>query len=100
MISRADDLLKGMTIEADYTGPRLEEQPEKNGKKPRRITQKYIDGMRSWFKSGKIIARRDAWEIVLGAQLALSREPSLVEVTIPENEVADIVGDTHGQYFE
>lgn len=50
--------------------------------------------------SSQTIHRRHAWEIVLGAYETLKEEPSLVEVTIPEGEVADIVGDTHGQFFE
>ena len=56
--------------------------------------------MREWFKGGKVIARRHAWEIVCGAYEVLSKESSLVDVKVPEGEVADVIGDTHGQFFE
>lgn len=101
MVPRAVDMLKnGMELDADYSGPIMEEEADEAGNRRGKITQKYVDEMREWFKSGKCIARRHAWEIVLGAQSILASEPSLVDVTIPEGEVADIVGDTHGQYFE
>lgn len=101
MITRAEDmLLNGMESEPGYAGPAMDEYTTEGGKKRGKISQRYIDEMRDWFKEGKTISRRHAWEIVLGAHSVLSREPSLVEVTIPEDEVADIVGDTHGQYFE
>jgi len=101
MITRAVDLLaNGMEVEADYAGPKMETEDDGKGKKRAKITKEYIDEMKAWFKDGKTIARRHAWEIVLGAYDALSQEPSLVDVTIPEGEVADIVGDTHGQYFD
>lgn len=87
-------------VESNYEGPKMETIQDAKGKSRGKITQDYVDGMRQWFKEGKLIHRRHAWEIVLGAYEALKEEPSLVEVTIPEGEVADIVGDTHGQYFE
>lgn len=87
-------------LESSYSGPMMSTYTTSKGKTRGRITQKYIDEMREWFKSGKVIARRHAWEIVCGAHEVLSREQSLVEVNVPEGEVADVIGDTHGQFFE
>ena len=101
MVSRARDMLDaGIPLEAGYAGPVMDEYVNKRGSKRGKITQRYVDEMREWFQNGKTIARRHVWEIVLGAYDALSREPSLVEVTVPEEQVCDVVGDTHGQYFE
>ena len=99
-ISRSDELLKNMQVEESYKGPKMEEETSSDGRRQGKITQKYIDEMREWFRDGKTICRRHAWHIVVGAHSVLSKEASLVEVTIPEGEVADVIGDTHGQFFE
>lgn len=101
-IARIQEQLDAGTVELEssYTGPAMETYTTSTGKTRAKITHQYIDEMRAWFKGGKVIARRHAWEIVCGAHEALSKEASLVEVTVPEGEVADVVGDTHGQFFE
>lgn len=101
MIARAEEQLKnGMEVDSSYDGPRIAEAKDRDGKRTGRITQEFIDEMRQWFKDGKLLARRYVWQIVVGAYHALEQERSLVETTIPEGEVADIVGDTHGQFFD
>lgn len=97
-----------MAVEESYTGPvmSLSSSPSISSANPKvsrirgQITKEYIDGMKEWFREGKVIPKRHAWEIVLGAWEALSREDSLVDVRVQEGEVVDVVGDTHGQYFE
>ncbi|KAK4054960.1 Palmitoyl-protein thioesterase 1 [Microbotryomycetes sp. JL221] len=82
----------GSPIEKDYKGPRLEDDE--------RPTAKFVDDMIEWFKEGNVIPRRIAWQIVLGAYEKLKEEASLVDVTIPEGETINVIGDTHGQFYD
>ncbi|KAI5480161.1 protein phosphatase 5, partial [Pseudohyphozyma bogoriensis] len=79
-------------IENDYAGPRLAEDG-----KP---TKDFVEDVIEWFKEGKVIPRRLAWQIVLGAYEALLNESSMNETTIPEGQTIDVIGDTHGQYYD
>ncbi|KAK4050596.1 Palmitoyl-protein thioesterase 1 [Microbotryomycetes sp. JL201] len=79
-------------IDKDYTGPRLDDDTQ--------VTAKFVDDMIEWFKDGNVIPRRIAWQIVLGAYAKLKEEPSLVDVTIPDGETINVIGDTHGQFYD
>ena len=88
-----DQLRDGaMPIENDYAGPRL----PSDGKP----TAAFVEAVMDWFKAGKVLPRRVVWEIVIGALDVLDAEPSLVEVSIPEGETINVIGDTHGQYYD
>jgi serine/threonine-protein phosphatase 5 len=52
--------------------------------------------MMQWFKDGKSLPRRYAWEIVLGAHDHFAKEESLVDVKIEGNVTIDVIGDVHG----
>lgn len=67
-------------IERDYTGPRLDDQ--------NRPTADFVEQLLDWFKEGKVIPRRLAWQIVLGAYDILREEPTLVDVPIPAGQKA------------
>lgn len=85
----------GVEVDSSYKGPQLQYSAEplicpKTGdilrKKKCIITQSFIDEMIEYFKDGKCIHRRFAWEIVLGAFHELQHESALAETTIPEGE--------------
>jgi serine/threonine-protein phosphatase 5 len=40
------------------------------------------------------------WQIVLGAHGILKEEPTLVEIDIPEGQKINVIGDTHGQFYD
>jgi serine/threonine-protein phosphatase 5 len=86
----------GCSLESSYTGPQLTELP---GNKYA-ITEEFITSMIEWFKSGKALARRYVWEIVLGCYDAIVKEESLVELQLEEGVTCDVIGDTHGQFFD
>lgn len=90
----------GLPIDKDYDGPVLEEETLANGHKSPKPTLKFVKGMLEHFKNGKLLPIRYVWQIVLGCQEELLKHESLVEVTIPEGEDCDVVGDTHGQFFD
>ncbi|GAA6043581.1 hypothetical protein JCM8097_005264 [Rhodosporidiobolus ruineniae] len=79
-------------IPSDYTGPRLPATGQ--------INAEFIDALIEWFKEGNLIPRRIAWEIILGAYEHLRNEESLVDVSIPEGQTVNVIGDTHGQFFD
>lgn len=55
--------------------------------------------MIQWFKDGKTLPKRYAWEIVIGAHDQFVKEDSLVTVNIEEGVTCDVIGDVHGTYF-
>ena len=55
--------------------------------------------MIQWFKDGKTLPKRYAWEIVIGAHDQFVKEDSLVIVNIEEGVTCDVIGDVHGTYF-
>ncbi|KAH8985935.1 phosphoprotein phosphatase [Lactarius hatsudake] len=83
-------------VEKNYEGPRLETTDD--GKFE--ITIEFIRSMMQWFKDGKALPRRYAWEIVLGAHDHFAKEESLVDVKVDKDVTIDVIGDVHGQFFD
>jgi serine/threonine-protein phosphatase 5 len=79
-------------IEKNYEGPKLGKTDDGKYK----ITIEFIRSMIQWFKDGKTLPRRYAWEIVLGAHDHFVKEESLVSVKIEEGVTIDVIGDVHG----
>ncbi|KAG8213727.1 hypothetical protein J3R82DRAFT_10430 [Butyriboletus roseoflavus] len=52
--------------------------------------------MIDWFKQGKKLPRRYAWEIVLGAHSSFVKEDSLVNLDLAHGVTCDVIGDVHG----
>ncbi|KAB5588592.1 Protein phosphatase 5 [Ceratobasidium theobromae] len=86
----------GCDVETSYTGIKL--PTDENGKYT--IDQAFMDSMIETFKDGKNIHRRFAWEIVLASWDLLSNEESLVELELEEGVDCDVIGDTHGQFYD
>jgi len=53
-----------------------------------------------WFKEGKVLPRRFVWEIVLHAYDILVKEESLTDVPLEAEVTCDVIGDTHGQFYD
>ncbi|KAF9568058.1 phosphoprotein phosphatase [Agrocybe pediades] len=85
----------GCDIDPSYNGPKL---PSENGKF--HVSLEFIQDMIKWFKEGKTLAKRYAWEIVIGAYEQFIKEESLVNVDIPEGVTCDVIGDVHGQFYD
>lgn len=84
-------------MDNSYTGPMPEYDSSTKRYTP---TKEFVEGMIQLFKDGGKLPKRICWEIVLGCKEALDRENSLVEVDIGKGVKCDIVGDTHGQFFD
>lgn len=83
-------------VEKNYEGPKLETSDDGKFK----ITIEFIRSMMQWFKEGKSLPRRYAWEIVLGAHEHFAKEESLVNVKVDKGITIDVIGDVHGQFFD
>jgi serine/threonine-protein phosphatase 5 len=79
-------------VEKTYQGPTLETTDDGKYK----ITIEFIRSMLQWFKDGKTLPRRYAWEITLGAHDHFVKEESLVDVKVENDATIDVIGDVHG----
>lgn len=88
------------SVSQDYNGPRLADGDDPETAHLGKIDQAFIDGMIQYFKDGKRLPRRYAWQIILGAIRALKQEPTVVDYHIAQGTTIDVIGDTHGQFFD
>ena len=79
-------------MEKTYEGPKLEKTDD--GKYE--ITIEFIRSMIQWYKDGKTLPRRYAWEIILGAHDHFVKEESLVDVKVEDDVTMNVIGDVHG----
>jgi serine/threonine-protein phosphatase 5 len=79
-------------VEKTYEGPKLEKTDDGKYK----ITIEFIRSMIQWYKAGKTLPRRYAWEIILGAHDHFVKEESLVDVKVENDVTITVIGDVHG----
>ncbi|XP_076233657.1 protein phosphatase D3 isoform X2 [Calliopsis andreniformis] len=83
--------LENMTISDTYKGPTLED-----GK----VTLKFMQDLIEWCKNRKTLHCKYAYKILLDVEALFKAQPSLVDITIPEDSKFTICGDIHGQYYD
>lgn len=83
--------LDSVVIEDDYTGPRLE-----NGQ----VTLEFVENLLKTFKDQKKLHRKYAYKILIDVKEFFKKQPSLVEIQVPEESKFTICGDIHGQYYD
>lgn len=83
--------LEAMAIEDEYVGPKLED-----GK----VTLKFMQDLLEWYKNQNKLHRKYAYQILLDVKAWFAAQPSLVDITIPEDSKFTICGDIHGQYYD
>ncbi|KAG8720646.1 hypothetical protein FRC09_009214 [Ceratobasidium sp. 395] len=86
----------GCDVDAAYKGLHLPKDVDGNYT----IDQAFMDSMIEAFKDGKSIHKRYAWEIILASYDLLVKEESMVEFELEKDVKCDIIGDTHGQFFD
>ena len=103
-VERVEEIIHdgGCEVPNDYEGPKLPPARETDKVQGRKygISREFIDEMTAWFKNGKTLAKRVVWEIVLGVWSACVQEESMTEVLLEESMTCDVIGDTHGQYYD
>ncbi|ODN05715.1 Serine/threonine-protein phosphatase 5 [Orchesella cincta] len=70
------------SVENSYAGPRLED-----GK----VTVQFMNELMEWFKNQKVLHHIERY---------LMSQPTLIDVTIPDDKEFTVCGDIHGQYYD
>ncbi|XP_053994568.1 serine/threonine-protein phosphatase 5 [Hylaeus anthracinus] len=83
--------LEAMAIEDEYAGPKLEDG---------RVTLKFMQDLLEWYKMQNKLHRKYAYKILLDVKTLFMAQPSLVDITIPEDGKFTICGDIHGQFYD
>ena len=83
--------LDAMTIEDDYSGPQMVD-----GK----VTKEFMEEMIKVFKDGKRLHKKYAYKILLDIKELFEALPTLIDISVAEDEKFTICGDIHGQYFD
>ncbi|KAG8195712.1 hypothetical protein JTE90_002975 [Oedothorax gibbosus] len=90
--SVADSLnLETMTIEDDYSGPKLED-----GK----VTLEFMKSLIDTFREGGKLHRKYAYQMLLDVKDLFQKMPTMIDVTIPKENKFTVCGDIHGQYYD
>ncbi|CAL8081137.1 unnamed protein product [Orchesella dallaii] len=83
--------IEAMAVENSYTGPRLE-----NGK----VSVQFMAELMEWYKNQKVLHRKYAFKILVDIERYLMNQPTLIDVTIPEDKEFTVCGDIHGQFYD
>lgn len=92
-----------MVVENGYDGARLESATEKteDGKGAKLVmTPEFIDDMITRFKAGKRLHRKYVFAIIIEVMKIFKSEPTMVEVSVENDELLSVCGDTHGQLYD
>ncbi|XP_041969486.1 serine/threonine-protein phosphatase 5 [Aricia agestis] len=91
-VNIADSInLDSMTIEEEYTGPSLED-----GK----VTLKFVTDLMEHYVAQKKLHRKYAYKILIDVKAYLMKQPSLVDINVPEDQKFTVCGDIHGQFYD
>ncbi|XP_063539055.1 serine/threonine-protein phosphatase 5 [Cydia strobilella] len=91
-VNIADSInLDAMTIEDEYEGPALE-----NGK----VTLKFVTELMEHYKQQKKLHKKYAYKILIDVKSYLQKQPSLVDITVGDDNKFTVCGDIHGQYYD
>ncbi|XP_046744529.1 serine/threonine-protein phosphatase 5 [Diprion similis] len=83
--------LEDMAIEDEYTGPKLEND---------KVTLEFMTDLIAWYKKQNKLHRKYAYKILLDIKAWFTAQPSLVDISIPDESKFTICGDIHGQYYD
>lgn len=83
--------LEQMAIEDDYFGPKLED-----GK----VTLEFMEALMECYKNQKKLHRKYAYKMLLDIKQWFMAQPSLVDITVPNDSKFTICGDIHGQFYD
>ncbi|XP_054164961.1 serine/threonine-protein phosphatase 5-like [Oppia nitens] len=90
--SVADSIdLESMSINDDYDGPQLVD-----GK----VTQDFMIQMMDYFRDRQKLHRKHAYKMILDVRQLFSKEPTLVDIDIDDDNKFTVCGDIHGQYYD
>ncbi|CAB3398804.1 unnamed protein product [Caenorhabditis bovis] len=82
--------INAMAIEDNYDGPHLEGC----------VTEEFMSSLIAHFKSQKKLHRKYAFKMLLDFFNYMKEQPTMVEITVPDNQKFTICGDVHGQFYD
>nr|CAG4646148.1 EOG090X03S1 [Macrothrix elegans] len=83
--------LDSMSVESSYNGPHLVD-----GK----VTLEFMQELMEAYKDQKKLHKKYAFKILLDIEELFKSQPSMVDVTIPEDSKFTVCGDIHGQFYD
>ncbi|XP_026494359.1 serine/threonine-protein phosphatase 5 [Vanessa tameamea] len=83
--------LDAMTIEDEYEGPSLED-----GK----VTLKFVKELMEYYKEQKKLHKKYAYKILIDVKAYFQKQPSLVDIKVPDDKKFTVCGDIHGQFYD
>lgn len=54
----------------------------------------------AWYKKESRLHRKYAYKILLDIKTLFMAQPSLIDITVPDDSKFTICGDVHGQYYD
>ncbi|XP_065194292.1 serine/threonine-protein phosphatase 5-like [Sycon ciliatum] len=82
--------LNNMVVEPTYNGPRLEEE----------ISKEFMEQLSDWYKQQKVLHKKYAFKMLLQLKEYFSKQPSVVDISVPDGHKFTVCGDIHGQYYD
>jgi serine/threonine-protein phosphatase 5 len=79
--------LDHMAVEPSYDGAKLGDT----------MTLEFVEDMIERFKTGKKLARKYVYQIIIAVMNIVKKEPTMVEHDIEEGHEVTVCGDTHGR---
>jgi serine/threonine-protein phosphatase 5 len=79
--------LEHMVVDASYDGAKLGDK----------ITLEFVEDMIERFKTGKKLAKKYVYQIIIAVMDIIKNEPTMVEHDIKEGHEITVCGDTHGK---
>jgi serine/threonine-protein phosphatase 5 len=80
--------LDSISIEDDYAGPKLKDDET--------VTLEFMKELMQWYKDQKALHKKWAYKILYDIDAYLRKQPSLVDITVPDEGKFTICGDIHG----
>ncbi|KAJ0173510.1 hypothetical protein K1T71_010659 [Dendrolimus kikuchii] len=91
-VNIADSInLDAMTIEDEYEGPALEDGV---------VTLKFATELMEFYKQQKKLHKKYAYKILIDVKTYLQKQPSLVDIKVPDENKFTVCGDIHGQFYD
>ncbi|TKR86676.1 hypothetical protein L596_011219 [Steinernema carpocapsae] len=83
--------VESMVVEDDYKGPHLI-----NGT----VTAEFMQELISTFKAQGKLHKKYAFQMLLEIRKFFMKEPTLVDINVPDRQKFTICGDVHGQFYD
>jgi serine/threonine-protein phosphatase 5 len=59
-----------------------------------------MEELMEWFPNQKVLHKKFAYKILFDIEAYFSQQPSLVDITVPDEAKFTICGDIHGQFYD